>query len=467
MPSPNSATLPINRLWPLVDLLQTGVIIVNRDLTICYWNQWLSRFSGLSSEMVLNQSLEAVFPELDDTHLLGRLEHALEFNLPAYISHLFSRSPLPLYDPEQRSDPKPRILQEFHLQPYTQGTTRLCLIQINDVSRTTSREALLKQQIQERKEAERHLNAERNLFISGPTVILKWIYEANTPVTYISPNVLEQFGYQSDDFITRRIGFTEVIHPDDRARVMQQITENLLLGQTSFEREYRVKHGDGSYRWVYDHTVALINEDLEISQQFIGYLIDITDRKEVESQIEFMAFHDPLTGLANRRLLLNILQRAIVHAQRHQQFGAIFYLDLDRFKLINDSLGHDVGDLLLKEVAHRLTATLRAEDSAARIGGDEFVLVLSHLHAHLEQAHHHVKQIAAKLVTTLSQPYTLLGHQVQTTPSIGIALFPNNGHTAERLMKYADDAMYQVKRAGRCGYQISVEDPDLTDSEID
>jgi two-component system cell cycle response regulator len=172
--------------------------------------------------------------------------------------------------------------------------------------------------------------------------------------------------------------------------------------------------------------------------------------KQVEHhshEMETLALHDALTGLPNRRLLMDRLSLSIAHAHRNRSAMAVLYLDLDKFKQVNDSLGHDAGDMLLNLVAARLTATVREEDTVARLGGDEFVIALWEL----RQADD-VAKLASKVVRDLSKPYLIQGHDVHISASVGVGIYPMHGKDGETLMKSADMAMYEAKRKGKHDY---------------
>ena len=180
-----------------------------------------------------------------------------------------------------------------------------------------------------------------------------------------------------------------------------------------------------------------------------GAIADITAQRQAQQDIEQLAFHDALTGLANRRLFLDRLQQANRQTQRSGQWGAVLFVDLDRFKLLNDSLGHATGDILLTEVAQRCEEAVREADTVARLGGDEFVILVTDLGDRAETATRHAEQIAGKLHARLDAAYRLGGHDYHLTASVGIALFPRDGQDAEELLRHADVAMYQVKQRGR------------------
>src|SRR6266568_109526 len=167
-------------------------------------------------------------------------------------------------------------------------------------------------------------------------------------------------------------------------------------------------------------------------------------------QLEALALNDPLTGLANRRLLADRMSMALVHARRNKSAMAVVYLDLDGFKQINDTLGHGVGDDLLKMVAERLVATVREEDTVARLGGDEFLLALWHV-----SGIDYAATVAARAIEAVSEPYDIEGNSVNITTSAGISIYPDHGVDAETLMKNADLALYEAKSMGRNAYRIA------------
>ncbi len=176
---------------------------------------------------------------------------------------------------------------------------------------------------------------------------------------------------------------------------------------------------------------------------------DITEQKKLEQQLEFMAYHDVLTGLANRRLLLDRLQQALANAKRLEHAIAVLYLDCDYFKSINDTWGHDVGDEFLQILAKRLKACVRDMDTVARIGGDEFVIVLPSIQSEEEAA-----RVAQRVLDTLQQPWLIRQQQFTLSTSIGIALYPDDGEEAQNLLRNADKALYQAKAAGRNQYRF-------------
>jgi diguanylate cyclase (GGDEF)-like protein/PAS domain S-box-containing protein len=181
---------------------------------------------------------------------------------------------------------------------------------------------------------------------------------------------------------------------------------------------------------------------------------DVSEREDAAQRIQHMAYHDTLTNLPNRTLLTDRVNRALARARRTGQIGALLFVDLDKFKRINDSLGHSVGDELLKELAQRLRNALREEDTVARLGGDEFVALLEGLGQDQERAVAKAREIAEKLRGVFADEYRLNGHELYVTASIGVVTFPNDGDTVDTLLRHADTAMYHAKGAGRDGTRV-------------
>ncbi|WIM06054.1 MAG: diguanylate cyclase [Candidatus Nitricoxidivorans perseverans] len=197
--------------------------------------------------------------------------------------------------------------------------------------------------------------------------------------------------------------------------------------------------------------VEISTSGIEIDGQVFIFAAsrDITERKKAEEAIHTLAFHDPLTGLSNRRLLIERLQAALHASERRNNHGAVMFVDLDRFKSLNDAFGHDCGDLMLKEVAARIKTVVREMDAVARLGGDEFIVLVEDLGADRGEASRKAGLVAEKIREALMRPYLLDGHEHRGSSSIGICLFHGNGESANALIQHADRAMYQAKESGR------------------
>lgn len=274
-----------------------------------------------------------------------------------------------------------------------------------------------------------------------------------------SPMLDELLGIDAD-FPRDHHHWLSLVDPEDRGRV-QDALARLLDGAVEFDQEYRILRPDtGECRWM--HGQGQVHADtLGRVDTLVGTLQDITARKAMELQVQQLAFYDPLTQLANRRLLQDRLALALAVGQRSGLWGALMFLDLDHFKPLNDRHGHAVGDLLLIEVARRLRQSVRASDTVARWGGDEFVLLLPELGGDADQTAYQASLVADKLLAALSQPYRLMPAdrsqgviEHQCTASIGVTVYLASQTSADEVLKRADAAMYQVKTSGRHGVQL-------------
>ncbi len=243
--------------------------------------------------------------------------------------------------------------------------------------------------------------------------------------------------------------FQDITHPDDLALELACV-KRLLAGEVnSCQIEKRYVRKDGQAVWT-QVTQSVLRDAGGEPLSLIAQVEDITERRRAQEQIRQLAYYDTLTGLPNRRLLLDRLRHDLDQARRFQRSLAIMFLDLDRFKQINDTLGHDVGDELLKVVAARLGACIRSGDTVSRQGGDEFVIVLAEI-AHAQDA----ARVAEKTIQSLAEPIVVRGNELRITASIGIAVYPDNGtDDMQELMKKADQAMYAAKEAGRNMYRF-------------
>ncbi len=223
----------------------------------------------------------------------------------------------------------------------------------------------------------------------------------------------------------------------------QQITST---GRWEGEIWDRRKNGEIYPKWL---TITAVRDEAGEVSHYVGVSSDISQRKLAEDEIYTLAYYDPLTSLPNRRLLQDRFGQALAASQRSGSYGAVLFLDLDKFKALNDTLGHGYGDLLLVEVAQRLKECARGADTVARLGGDEFVLLIEEVSVDVEEASQKVALIAEKIRAALTLPYQLKGHEYHGSPSIGVCLYRGRAETVESLLKHADMAMYQAKDAGR------------------
>jgi len=227
-------------------------------------------------------------------------------------------------------------------------------------------------------------------------------------------------------------------------------------GKWSGEMLDKRKNGEIYPKWL---TITAVTAPDGTLTHYVGSFFDITERKKAEEEINRLAFFDSLTGLPNRRLLFDRLQHALSASARSGRHGSIMFIDLDNFKVINDTEGHDYGDVLLVEIARRLQSCVREGDTVARLGGDEFVVMLEDLASQAEQAAAQAEEVGEKIRASINRPYLVEEREFNSTASVGISLFIGHETTAEALLKYADIAMYQAKGAGR--NTVRFFDPDM------
>jgi len=298
--------------------------------------------------------------------------------------------------------------------------------------------------INERKQAEEALqkSEEKHRLLSEYT--WDWIYwlDNDYHFVYSSPSCERITGYTAEEFVNDFSLLQRIIHPDDLALFIKHRNSSHESPDHG-ETEFRIICRDGSVRWLGHHCGPIITGDGRNLGRRTGNR-DITERKQMEQKLEEMATHDFLTGLPNRVLLTDRFTMAAALARRNKARLAIMSLDLDKFKTINDTLGHDAGDQVLKTVSARLTAIIRASDTLARVGGDEFVLVMLET-----KRREDATAIGQKFLDSFAEPLTIDGKQLVLSTSIGVALYPDDAEDMETLIKKSDAAMYYSKGHGR------------------
>jgi diguanylate cyclase (GGDEF)-like protein/PAS domain S-box-containing protein len=329
---------------------------------------------------------------------------------------------------------------EVHLGTI-EGPERLLVVTLRDVSELRAgREA--------RFEAEAKY---RTLVEQIPAVVYLDPVDANQDSIYVSPQVVQLLGVSQDEWLADPYCWRKHVHPEDIDRVWEEYAE-AYREHTTLDHEYRMVHEDGTVKWVMEQAYPIRDErgDPWLLQ---GVIFDISERKRAEEEIAFLAYHDKLTGLPNRVLFEEMLAAAITRARRHDLGVSVVFLDLDNFKLLNDSLGHQAGDAMLVQLAERLRGCTRETDLVARQGGDEFLLLLADLERApnpsmpgVDMAIFVAESVAERVHEVLKEPFEVQGTEFIATGSVGISLFPTDAIDADTLLKNADAAMYQSKR---------------------
>lgn len=275
-----------------------------------------------------------------------------------------------------------------------------------------------------------------------------WDWDLVTDELFYSARWWDMLGYSSSEGTDSCAAWQRFLHPDDSPMVEDYLKQLLLSPHESYSLEFRLRHRNGHYVPILARGYVLRDGDgkaLRIS----GVNTDLTERKRNERHIYELAYLDHLTRLPNRRFLIEELEHVFARSRRLGHYSALLYLDLDNFKLLNDTMGHDLGDILLQQASQRLRLTVRQSDQLARLGGDEFVVVLENLGSSLRSAGTEANRVVAKILSVLGQPYQLDSLLFKSTASIGITLFDGHGTSIEAVLKQADLAMYRAKAEGR------------------
>ena len=290
-----------------------------------------------------------------------------------------------------------------------------------------------------RRSEERFQSLARNAFE------LVTVFDADGTILYESPAVERVLGYSAEDRIGQD-GF-DYLHPEDQGRARDIAARAMETPGVPVQLEVRGRRSDGEWRWLEVWMTNLLDD--RSVQGIVANQRDITERRAFQEQLTKQAYHDALTGLPNRALFQSRLEVALARAGRRQRTIAVLFVDLDRFKIINDSLGHETGDDLLVAVAQRLREAVRDEDTVARLSGDEFTVLLEEVEDEVEAA-----QVAQRIIEDIRRAIDLEGHQVFVGASVGIALSRNGEDRADDLLRDADLAMYRAKEKGRSRYEI-------------
>ncbi|URD48873.1 bifunctional diguanylate cyclase/phosphodiesterase [Chroococcidiopsis sp. CCNUC1] len=276
-----------------------------------------------------------------------------------------------------------------------------------------------------------------------------WDWNLENHEIYFSQRWKAMLGYADDEIASTLDEWRDRIHPDDKAQFQLELSRHLDGTTSHFEREHRILHKDGTYRWVLSRGLAVRNEEGQ-AYRIAGSQTDITDRHRAEAQLSHDALHDRLTGLPNRILFQERLEHVLQLAKRHNIFSfAVLFVDLDRFKTINDSLGHLVGDRLLMGIAQRLKACIRSSDTLARLGGDEFAMLIEDVDDKGDIIH-----LVERIQQEFKLPFHLNGQEIYANASIGVLIETADYDCAEDLLRDADIAMYRAKERGRGCYEV-------------
>ncbi|MDZ4201479.1 MAG: EAL domain-containing protein [Gallionella sp.] len=298
------------------------------------------------------------------------------------------------------------------------------------------------QDITVQKEAEEKLRIASIAFDTQEAIV---ITDAKARIISVNRSFERLTGYTVAEAIGQN---PRILQSGKHDKAFYDIMWGALLENGTWSGEVWDKRKDGTLypKWL---TITTVRNEAEEITHYVAIFMDLSERKRAEEEIHRLAFYDTLTGLPNRRLLMDRLGQAVVASSRNSQYGALLFIDLDNFKILNDTQGHDVGDMLLLEVANRLKSCVRETDTVARLGGDEFVVLVQELSSSEILAANQVRTLGEKIIAAVNSPYLLRQHEHHTSPSIGASLFQDKNLSGDELLKRADTAMYQAKTAGR------------------
>jgi len=397
----------------IFDSTNTAIISVDPELAIVEWNAAAERLFGRARNGVLGRSVTEIVMApggMADWPAILASDGSAAFRFVG-ASGAFDA--------------------ELRLLAFKQNGREICTLFLNDVS--------------ERKRADAALQESLNRFHAAAraTGDVIWDWDLLAKRIWWNENFQLLFGYSAEEIGCDIEFWTTRIHPEDRERVVEHIYAVLEADEENWVEEYRFRRKDGSWADVYDRGHVLRDAGGR-GIRMIGAIQDITERKRAEQRIHYLATHDCLTGLPNRELLQDRMAQAVAQARRSGRHLALLYIDLDRFKVVNDGYGHPFGDAVLEAVAARLSALVREGDTVSRQGGDEFLVLLANI-GNAGDAY----RVAQKIVRSLDCPLDLQSRQIHLSASIGISVFPEDGETAEQLIDNADVAMYRAKELGR------------------
>ncbi|MEO5342105.1 MAG: EAL domain-containing protein [Gammaproteobacteria bacterium SHHR-1] len=420
------------RLRMLMQTAADAVVLTDSLGHIQLWNDGAERIFGHSAEAMQGRDVECLIPEPSRAAHRRGMERVRRGLPPKYAGRT-----LELYAQHQKGHLFPI---ELSLNFWDSGAERHFIAIIRDISaRKYAEEAL------------RESEAKFHTIVNWSSDWVYWI-KPDGGFHYMTPAVEQLTGYRAEDFERDPDLINAIVHPDDQALWLDHVQQHLPEASDANpgNLELRIRRKDGQVLWVNHRCRAVFDP----TGQYLGRRVsmsDISERKAAEERIYSLAYYDPLTGLPNRRLFLDHLNQALLASQRGQLFGALLMLDLDHFKNINETHGHELGDLLLIETAKRIQTGVRLEDRVCRLGGDEYLILVEGLASAEQLAATQTEQIAEKLRAALSQPIYLkaANGEYQITPSIGISLFRGADKGAETLLKQVEVALYQAKDAGR------------------
>lgn len=434
----------IRTLTPLFDQalnkLQAGTILLDDQMRISFWNNWLTEHSGISQEEIIGKPFFEFLNIEENSYLGSAIRASVTHGLSSILSNTIHRHPLPLYSDLKKQE---LLEQKLILSQLKSGGDRYCLIHVYDMSEVLRREKSLRRQaktlkntIDELTETEDQL---RSLFELSPEAIM----------------LLDETGRLLRINAAAEKMFDIFEYPDmhDFAQLLEGITPNKPLeelffsGSSAHVAEHLSFTGISLSGRKFPVKLSVLRTHTDAKTRYTVICTDITEQERTERRLKQLAHYDSLTGLANRATFNDQIKHILKHSKRLGRSVALIYIDLDNLKPINDHFGHRGGDLLLREVAKRLQASVRDSDLVSRIGGDEFTIIISETD---NSGLPDLELISARLLDTIRQPISIGDQTFEPSASIGVTV--NSSDDPEEMVRHADLAMYTAKGEGKGRY---------------
>lgn len=422
----------------------TGMIIISNKWEVLFWNQWMEQYSEIPRTLALGQRFDDIFSTVLSVRLKNSIEQCLRLGRSSLLSEKLNKSPLPLFRTRADKLSGKRMNQMITVKPLPLKDSQFhCLLNISDVTKSVQREEVLQEIAVRAKAAANRLQiSEENL-----KAIIESIQDGictiddQGHIIEANNNAASLFQLSQAKICTTFIyNLVEELHKkvhEEKYPIALLLDE---LSASNSKLEFTGRRLDSS---VFSLEFSICKSHSIKGVQYVCTIRDISERKYTEQQLEHLAQYDSLTDLPNRVLFCDRLEHAMENARRKNNKCVLLFIDLDRFKSINDDLGHKVGDEVLIEAANRIKLCIRQNDSVSRLGGDEFTIILEDI-----EKPETTKRVATKLLSAFKNPFFIDKHEIYVGISIGIAVYPDSAADSSELMRNADLAMYKSKAQG-------------------
>ena len=422
----------------IIDLCDVGIILIDKNKEVSCWNQWLVNSSGINSSAAVGKSLNKIFPTLKSVRLFNAIDDAIDFGMPSILSQKLNPHILPLYKTLSSKSEHNLMSQMVMVKPI-QTSQKYCLIQVVDVSSAMARDQLLRYQAEEYRQKELH---NRAILSSIADAVITT--DAEGCIEYMNTVAETMTGWKTEKAINQKLEDVFCVTSKDSHKTpnIEQCIRNESI-PNSFGDGLTLKQ-EGSNTIAIEESLAAIRND---NGDILGVVLvfrDVSRARKLADEINWQAAHDSLTNLYNRNYFDRKLQTLVELSKASDGKDALLYLDLDQFKIVNDTCGHVAGDELLKQISQILSSHIRNNDVLARLGGDEFGILLSNCPIDMSL------NIANKIRQTIKDyRFAWQEKSFGIGVSIGVVEISNNSNSVEELLSAADAACYAAKDAGR------------------